>query len=350
MTPIRRLPAQGCILLAVLALAACGGGGGGGGAQGSATPSTPPVVTVPPPTTPVDPTPPASAPSAPPTDTGPGSSITCTSGDTPVVAAANFELVNAVRADAGVPQLVYLPALGATAQDHARYVAFNGNSGSSETAGLPCFTGATVEERLAAAGVAPVQRPGMRPHGESVLAYDAPSSAAFGPAKIVEDALNNLYGRMLLLNPMAQQGGVGMSVQPQRRALVLDVAGAADASASSDSFAVWPRDGSTGLPVRMLASNMKPLDAALTEGYPVTLHALAPVQVSRFAMTYAGSGNPVAATLVTSANDRHAFLSQNEAALVPEAPLAAGTQYRVELDAIVGTTAVHRSWLFTTAP
>lgn len=100
----------------------------------------------------------------------------------------------------------------------------------------------------------------------------------------------------------------------------------------------------------MLASSLKPLDGSVVEGYSVTLHAAVPVQVSRFVLSEAASGTPVSATLVTSASDRNAFLSVGEAALVPNAPLAAGTRYRAELDAAVGSTAIHRSWAFVTAP
>jgi hypothetical protein len=277
--------------------------------------------------------------------------MTCTSGDVPAVTATSFALINMARTSAGLQQLTRLPALETTAQAHAQYVAFNGVTGSGESASLPCFTGVTIEQRLAGAGVTPVQLPGIRPRSESVLAYQVPASTEFTAGKMVSEALHNLYGRMLLLNPVSQQGGVGVSVQPQWRALVLDtVTGAGNTGLATDAYAVWPLDGSTGLPVRMPASSMKPLDASLTEGYPVTLHAAAAVQVSRFVITQAGSDAPVAAVLITSTNDRHDFLGVNEAALVPEAPLAAGTQYRVELDATVGTTAIHRRWVFTTAP
>ena len=43
-------------------------------------------------------------------------------------------------------------------------------------------------------------------------------------------------------------------------------------------------------------------------------------------------------------------LAVSAPAAVPNAPLAAGTTYRVELDATVGATPLHLSWAFTTAP
>jgi hypothetical protein len=347
MNPFRHQPARGCLtVLLSLTLVACGGGGSGGSSPSGAAP----VAAAPLPSSPapaasaIPPLPGASAPD-------PSNGVVCASGDAPLVASAGFSLINVVRIAAGLPAFLPLAGLEATAQAHAQYVAVNGSGGSEQSAALPCYTGATLAQRLDAAGVVPAEQAGVRPKGESVLTYAAPSGTQIAAWDIVNDALNNLYGRMLLLSPSAQHGGLGLSVQPQRRAVVLDTTLRADgASAMGNALVVWPRDGTTGLPVRMLASNLKPLDAALVEGYPVTLHAVAPVRVSRFVMTNASSGTPVEATLVTSADDRHAFLTAGETALVPTAPLAAGTQYRVELEATVGTEAVVRVWTFTTAP
>lgn len=348
MTPTSHPPAHGCFtVLLSLMLAACGGGGSGGASSpsGGSPVAVAPAPSAPAPASPVIPAPPgASSP-------GPGSSVACASGDAPLVASAGFALINVIRAAAGLPAFVPLAALETTAQAHAQYVAVNGSSGSEESATLPCYTGATVAQRLAAAGVVPAEQAGVRPHGESVLTYAAASGTQIAAWDIVNDALNNLYGRMLLLSPSAQHAGLALSVQPQRRAVVLDTTPRADgASAAGNALVVWPRDGTTGLPVRMLPSNLKPLGAGLVEGYPVSLHAVAAVQVGRFTMTNASSGAPVEATLVTRADDRNGFLSVGEVALVPTAPLSAGTQYRVELEAMVGTEAVSRVWTFTTAP
>jgi len=347
MNPLRHQPAQGCLtVLMSLMLAACGGGGSGG-----AEPSgTAPVAVSPLPSAPA-PAASAAPPAAGASEPGSASGVVCAAGDAPAVALAGFSLINVVRTAAGLPAFVPLPGLEATAQAHARYVAVNGSTGSEQSAALPCYTGATLAQRLAAAGVVPAAQAGARPHGESVLTYASASGTEISAWDIVNDALNNLYGRMQLLSPSAQHGGLGLSVQPQRRAFVVDTTQRADgASASGPALVVWPRDGTTGLPVRMLPSNLKPLDAGLVEGYPVTLHALAPVRVGRFLMTSVSSGAPVQATLITSGDDRHAFLSAGEVALVPTAPLTAGTQYRVELEATVGSEPVSRSWTFTTAP
>jgi hypothetical protein len=269
--------------------------------------------------------------------------------------ASVFALINVVRSALQLPEYVATSGISGTAQSHAQYAAANGNTGSDEQPALPCYTGATLQQRLANAGVEPVQLPGYRPHGESVLTYTYTASPGVEVQAwdVVNDALNNLYGRLLMLAPPAQQAGVGFSVQPggQRRALVVDTALLPSAATAADNrWVVWPRDGATGLPARMHSSNLKPLDAALSEGYPASLHAMVPVQVSRFVMTEASSGTPVAATLITRATDRNAVLGLGEAALVPHAPLAAGTRYRLELDALVGTQAIHQDWTFTTAP
>lgn len=352
MTPAHCQPAlAGLVLATTLSLAACGGGGGGGGGGATSGPAATPVLTSPPSPGAAAPPPPAPAP-APPTDTG-APAPTCAAGDAPLMRASVFALINVVRSALQLPEYVAMSGIGSAAQSHAQYAAANGNTGPDEQPALPCYTGATLQQRLANAGVEPVQLPGTRPHAESVLTYATPSGLEVQAWDVVNDALNNLYGRLLMLAPPAQQAGVGFSVQPggQQRALVVDTALLASAATAADSlWVVWPRDGATGLPARMHPSNLKPLDAALNEGYPASLHAMAPVQVSRFVMSEAASGTPVAATVITNATDRNAVLSRGEAAVVPHAPLAAGTQYRVELDALVGTQAVHHAWTFTTAP
>lgn len=342
MTHHRRNAAASATLLLALLMTGCGGGGGGGSSPGTATPAigtTPPIVVSPP----DPPPPPASAPS---------STVACAPGDAPSMRSTSFTLVNVIRTAVGLPNFVRLPALDGTAQDHAQYVAANGGSGSDESPGLACFTGADLAQRLSAAGVVVVDTPGARARSESVLAYLAPPGSEPDAWGIVNDMLNNLYGRVILLDPHAQQMGIGFSVAQagQQHAMVLDTAiTAGTAGAGDEAWVVWPRDGATGLPGQMRASNLKPLGDAFTEGYPVSLHASAAVQVSRFVITNAAGGAPVAATLLTAANDRNAVLGAGEAALVPQAPLAAGTTYHVELDGMAGMQPLHLAWSFTTA-
>jgi hypothetical protein len=351
MSHIRRPLVTSSALLLTWVLTACGGGGGGSSGAApvpaSPQPSASSVTVDPPPATPA---PPASGVTDPPP---PGSSVVCSPGDAPSTRSAAFSYVNVVRSVLGLRQLTRLPAFDGTAQAHAQYVVANDSPGLQETTGLPCFTGIDLAQRLAGAGIVAVELPGARSRSEMVFAYTTPADVEIQPWDLVNNTLNNLYGRVFLLDPRAEQVGLGFSAKPGglQRAMVLDTALlSATAEATAETWVVWPRDGTAGLPARMAPSNMKPLDDGITEGYPVSLHATAPVQLSRFAMTTAADGAPVAATLLTSANDRNGILTQGEAALVPVAPLAANTTYRVELEGSAGTTPLHLSWSFTTAP
>lgn len=319
-------------LLLALALTACGGGGSSGSSANPVASSGP-------------------APAAPPPAV-PAPGVACAPGDAPLVRANVFALVNVFRSTVGLPELSRLAAFDGTAQAHAQYLVANGTSGVSESTGLPCFTGVDLPARLAGAGLVTTDVPGSRTRIELAFAFTTPVGAEPQAWDLVNDTLNNLYGRMFLFDARSRQIGLGFSAQPggQQRAMVFDTALLAGSGAGdSAAWAVWPRDGATELPVQMRASNVKPLDASLTEGYPVSLHAALPVQVSRFVLTNAGNGQAVEATLLTNANDRNAFLTPGEAALVPHAPLAAGSTYRVELDALVGATPLQLAWSFTTA-
>lgn len=348
MSPVHRKPAAAALLL-TLVMAGCGGGGGGGSPTSAAPSGTTTPVDTPAPTPPASGTPgtPAPAPSSP---TG---QVGCAAGDSPTVRASAFSLLNVVRTAAGLPGFVRMAVLDGTAQAHAQYVAANGSGGSEEIPGQPCYTGADYAARLASAGVATVDVSGARSRSESVLSYVMSGSGDPASWDMVNDLLNNLYGRLLLLDPHTQQLGIGFSALPDgpRRAMVVDTAlTAGSAGAGSGVWAVWPRDGATGLPVQMRASNLKPLPDGVTEGFPVSLHAGDEVQISRFVMADAATGTPVQATLVTAANDRNLLMGRGEAALVPEAPLAPGTTYRVELDGLVASQPMHMTWSFATAP
>lgn len=263
-----------------------------------------------------------------------------------------FALMNVVRTAAGLPQFVRAPAVDGTAQAHAQYVVANGSLGTEEAPSRPCFTGVSFTQRLADAGVAVAEVAGQRMHSEIVIAYTNPAGVELQPWDMVNNALHNVYGRMLLLDPRALQIGLGFSARPAgpQRALVLDSVLPPGTPVDGSAWVVWPRDGATGLPTAMGPSDMKPLAAGVTEGYPVSLQTMAALQVSRFVLTRASDGAVVAATLLTAATDRNAFLARGEAALVPHAPLVAGTTYRVEVDASVAGNAVHKVWSFTTAP
>ncbi|MEO6280611.1 hypothetical protein, partial [Roseateles sp.] len=329
-------------LFLMMALTACGGGGGGGaGGTPAAIGSPPPAPTAP------------GASAAAGTDPVPGGGLVCTQGEVTSTRSATFALVNLTRFALGLPQLARLTALDGTAQAHAQYAVANEESGVTESYGLPCFTGVDLAQRLAAAGVVSTDLPGLRQRSEIVVGFAASANAEPQPLDYINDALNNLYGRTFLLDPRMQQVGLGFSAEPGglRRTLVLDMALRADTpAANAEVWAVWPRDGATGLPTRMRPSNIKPLAAGLVEGYPVTLHAAAPVGVTRFVMSTASDGSAVETTVLTAANDGNLLLAASEVALVPNAPLAAGTTYRVEFDGSVGMTPLHLAWSFTTAP
>jgi hypothetical protein len=278
--------------------------------------------------------------------------VTCAPGDAPQVRATTFTLINLTRTTLGLPQLARLPAFDGTAQAHAQYVVANNSPALEETPGLPCFTGVDLAQRLAGAGIVVPDSPGVRARAEIVIGYLTTGSVEPQPWEYVSDALNSLYSRMFLLDPRVQNLGLGFSIEPagQSRAMVLDTALLPGAVFDSSIWTIWPRDGATALPTRMRASNMKPLAADITEGYPITLHAAAAVQVNRFVLSTATDGLPVLATVVTGANDRNRFLSGSEAALVPHAPLMAGTTYRVEFEGSAGTAPLRLVWSFTTAP
>jgi hypothetical protein len=112
--------------------AACGGGGGGGG--GGATPAPPPPSLV-----------------------VPLTGTLQTSVPAPVYVAnseeeAAFAIYNEIRQKSGAGLFRQEPKLDTSALGHLTWVAKNGTGGHTQPAGSPGFTGATVADRIRAAG------------------------------------------------------------------------------------------------------------------------------------------------------------------------------------------------------
>jgi uncharacterized protein YkwD len=315
-----RLSAAGALaanLLAASLLAACGGGGGDTVA-----------VTTPPPTT----TPPTQEPGAP-TLTGNG-------------ATDGYAWINYRRAQVGVAVLSRNSLIDKAAQGHSDYQRINNTITHQQTAGLQGYTGASLSDRLTAAGYRTTAPSAI---GEVISATS--NTSGFYQA---EELITAIYHRYVIFDPRFREIGTGSAtVSGSYTYFTADFGASGGYNAlGRGNIATYPISNQTGVPVNFYSDTEAPdpvPDQNLV-GYPVSVHAdgsgTDTIVVRSF--TIAPRGGAALGTRLLSYEAGTNNNVRNAAAIIPLAPLTAATTYDVSFNGTVAGVAVSRSWSFTT--
>jgi cysteine-rich secretory family protein len=237
---------------------------------------------------------------------------------------------NELRAAVGAPAARADDRLTAAAQHHAEYLARAGAIGHDETPGEAGFTGATVRDRLAAQGYADAN------------ASEVAASSDSG-TEDVRFLWDLPYHRLGLMHPHTALAGWGHAEIGGHTAtvgvLVFDFGAAAPDRVRSPApgqhvAGSWAGDES---PDALPAGTKRPV------GYPVMVVYPGAQQVDlKTAKVTDAGGRDVAVSVVPQIYER------DYAAIVPVAPLASGTRYRVRLELSVAGTDVVDEWEFET--
>jgi uncharacterized protein YkwD len=237
---------------------------------------------------------------------------------------------NELRAAVGAPAVRRDDRVTAAAQHHAEYLARAGAIGHDETPGQPGFTGASVRERLAAQGYA------------DATASEVAASSDSG-TEDVRFLWDLPYHRLALMHPHAAVAGWGHAEIGGHKAtvgvVVFDFAAAAPERVRSPAAGQrvagsWAGDETP---------DALPVGAVRPVGYPVmVVYSRAPSVDLKTAKITNASGGDVAVSVVPQIYER------DYAAVVPTAPLAAGSRYRVRLELSVGGNDVVDEWEFET--
>ncbi|MDQ2912487.1 MAG: CAP domain-containing protein [Chloroflexota bacterium] len=263
---------------------------------------------------------PSSAPSA------PASARVTKSND----AAEMLRVHNELRSAIGAPAVRPDERVTAAAQHHAEYLARAGAIGHNEAPGDPGFTGATVQDRLAAQGYS----------GATASEVAASSDSGTEDVRFLWDLP---YHRLGLMHPHAVLVGWGHAQIGGHTAtvgvIVFDFAAAApdhvrSPAAGQTVTGSWAGDES---PDALPAGATRPV------GYPVIVvySGARSVDLKSAKLTDA-SGREVAVSVVPQIYER------DYVAVVPTAPLASGTRYRVRLELSVAGSDVVDEWEFAT--
>lgn len=307
-------------LLTASILASCGGGGGGDGGSAvsaqSASAATSAQL--------------AQEPNAP-QETG----NTATDG---------FNWFNYRRQQAGLAAVARTAAIDGAAQAHSDYQKLNDVITHDETAGKPGFTGATLPDRLSAAGYTFTQR--QYSYGEVISATGGTSG--FSAA---EDLVTAIYHRYVILEPKFKQAGAGFATVPDGYTyFTTDFASnGLSGGLGAGRLIGYPFNNQQRVPVDFFSDRETPdpVPNLNQVGYPVSVHAdiTSTVLVQSFTLKERG-GAAVSVRLLTHAVDSET--PPSAAAIVPLSVLNAQTTYDAQFAGTVDGMPMSLSWSFVT--
>ncbi|KFC61899.1 CAP domain-containing protein [Massilia sp. LC238] len=334
-------------LITAMAVTGCGGGGGGS----ESAPSTP-IGTAPAAPTPVPPVSyvqPAALQAAVKPDYPAGSALE-----------ASFNELNAFRAAQGLGPVNQNASIDVAARNHAEYIRIN-NSGAdphTQVAGKPGFTGATVQDRVIAAGYAATV-------STEVIAFSL--QAGNPDASAIDNLVNGLYHR----NAMMHQGmtHVGISAEDAASPLLANLAAIKPQVNAGDYVGVYPANNQTGVYLTHSLESPNPFyqememtvaNMCTKTSSPVTVasQASTALSVTSFTVTEEGQATPLDARIITKASTPQdgIYLGSNVAHYVAKTPFKPNTKYNVrfigkatgDATGAANGLSIDKAWTFTT--
>ena len=315
---------------AAAVLSACGGGGTGGDTSGVNSTAT------------VQAASPSSTASANSFDTSPYAGAPATVSN---VAIDGRNWINYRRAQMGMSTLTLNAQVERAAQSHSDYQRLNNTITHSEDSKADGYTGASLEARLASAGLH--LNPSNYADGE-VISATTNTSGFF----MAEELITAIYHRFVIFHPGYKEIGTGSATTSRNYTYFT-----ADFVANNGTgpglgrgrLAVWPVSGQTGVQPNFFSDQEEPdpVDTANEVGYPVSVHAdnNAIVSVSSFTIK-PRNGSNLAVKLLQNASDVRT--PPSAAAIIPLSKLASATTYDVVFTGSADGVPVSLGWSFTT--
>lgn len=252
--------------------------------------------------------------------------------------------INYRRAQAGVPVVLENAQINNAALGHSEYQRTNNVMSHEQVAGKPGFTGATLRERLDSAG------------------YTIPASGyAFGEVIsgttngngffMAEELITAIYHRFVMFEPKFREIGTGAATSASRYNYFtanFATRGGFGPGIGANAFVTWPFSGQTGVTPNFMSDSEEPDPVAnINEvGYPISVHANIDATVTMQAFTVRPRGG--ANLQVQVVYPTGGASNRTAVAIVPLAPLRAGTTYEASFSGTVDGAPVTRDWSFRT--
>lgn len=252
--------------------------------------------------------------------------------------------INYRRQQAGENMLARDARLDAAAQGHSNYLQINKLVSHEEMAGKRGFTGASLADRLSAAGFGFHQT--GHAFGEVIAATGSNSGFAAS-----DELITAIYHRFVLLEPMSKEIGAAAD-----KALVGSTYFTADVvtdglnqGLGSGNFITYPAANQELVPTFFNndGETPNPVPSQHQVGFPISIHAdlVSTVNVQQFTLQPRG-GLAMPVQLLTNATDPNT--PQSAAAIIPLNILASATTYDVQFAGKIDGMTVNRRWAFTT--
>lgn len=253
--------------------------------------------------------------------------------------------INYRRTQIGLsPMLLSNSLINAAAQGHSNYQKANNTVTHVQTAGQPGFTGATLTDRLSAAGY--VLTP---PYAAGEVIAAATDASGF---VLSEQLITAIYHRFVIFEPIFKDIGAGSaSVAGGYTYFTSDFAasnGYAPGLARGN-VVIYPFANQLKVATNFFTDQETPDPVANQNetGYPVSVHANLGSVLSVTTFTLRPHGGAVLSVKLLS-GDTDAETPRSAAAIIPLAVLAANTTYDVAFSGSVDSVSVTRAWSFTT--
>ena len=312
---------------AAWALVACGGGSGDntvagtGNAGGSTGSSGPPSTGTP--------TPDPSAPVA-----------------TNNIATDGFNWINYRRSQVGMSALVRSSIIDAAAQGHSDYQRINNIVTHVQTTGKTGFTGATLQDRLEAAGYR-----FTTPNAIGEVISATTNGTGFNMA---EELITAIYHRFVIFEPVFRETGTGAATASNNYSyFTADFVtnGAYGTGLAAGTLATWPFNGQMQVTPNFNSDYEEPdpVPNANEVGYPVSVHTnlTRTLTVQSFTIRAHGAATDLPTRLLAQGQDANTT-TKSAVAIVPLSRLAAATTYDVSFSGAIDGAPVTRTWSFTT--
>ena len=251
-----------------------------------------------------------------------------------------YDLVNSFRQKVSLPALQPDRSLSVAAQAHAYYVLFNWGDPSlagvgihAEDPKLPGFRGQNSAERDRHFGYAGFQ-------SAEVLNHTGTSAAA------VEVWIDSVYHRLPLLGRESSGFGYG---EAQVGTLAVNVMDFGVGAAESADPIVFPYQDQAGVPAGFVGNEVPDPapNARYPVGYPITIAAGGADSLSIASASVTPAGGAAVPLIIDQPGKLD--LDQNEAAILPQSPLLAGTVYTVKVRGQLDGRPWSDSWTFQVA-
>jgi uncharacterized protein YkwD len=252
--------------------------------------------------------------------------------------------INYRREQAGVPTVAQNARLDIAAQGHSDWQLRNNTVSHDEVPGTPGFTGATVRDRLTAAGYT---FSGSFAYGEVIAATSSRNGF-----EMVDELMTAIFHRFVILEPVFKEVGTGAATSSANFSyFTANFAANNGFGPGVSSIVTWPFSGQTGVTRNFFSDTEAPdpIPNANEVGYPISVHAniTSVLTVQTFTVRPRG-GAVLAVSLLSKATDARPETPTSAAAIIPLQPLAANTTYDVSFTGRLNSTTVSRNWSFTT--